>query len=230
MSARLIVPGVYAIPVGPVNTFLVDAPDGCALIDAGFPGSGDKILQALRGLGKQPGDVRHILLTHAHPDHIGSLARLQQATGAAAYMHPLDAPIATSGTGFRPLTPSPGLVSGLLFRAFIRPIASVDPAIITHTVEDGDTLPIAGGLEAIHVPGHCAGQLTFLWPQQGGVLFAADTCGNMPVLSLSLGYEDLAVGRRSLTKLAQRSFQTACFGHGKAITRNASARFKAKWG
>ena len=39
----------------------------------------------------------------------------------------------------------------------------VEAAAIEHHVEDGQILPI-GGLEAIHVPGHCAGQLAFLWP------------------------------------------------------------------
>lgn len=47
MPAVLIAPGLYAISVGPVNTLFLDSPDGCALIDTGFPGSADKILQAI---------------------------------------------------------------------------------------------------------------------------------------------------------------------------------------
>src|ERR1700722_20455718 len=87
--------GLFVIPVGPVNTFLLDSPDGCALIDTGVSGSAAAILRALHALGKQPTDVRHILLTHAHPDHIGSLAALKKVTAAEAYIHPLDADIAT---------------------------------------------------------------------------------------------------------------------------------------
>jgi len=79
MPAKSIVDGLYVIPVGPVNTFLLDSPDGCVLIDAGIPGSADKILQAVRDLNKQANDIRHIILTHAHPDHIGSLAALKTA-------------------------------------------------------------------------------------------------------------------------------------------------------
>lgn len=230
MPAKLIAPGLYAIPVGPVNAFLLDAPDGCALIDTGFLGSADKILHAVRALGKQPGDIKHILLTHAHPDHLGSAGALKQATHAQTYMHALDAPIAQAGTEFRPLTPAPGLVNGLLFRAFVRTNISVEPTAIDHLVSDGDILPIAGGLTAIHAPGHCAGQLAFLWPRHGGVLVAADTCSHMMGLGLSLGYEDLDEGRRSLRKLAGLDFGTACFGHGKAISRGASARFQQTWG
>lgn len=229
MAATQIVPGLYAIPVGPVNTFLLESSDGCTLIDSGLPGSADKVLQAIREFGKQPKDIRHIVLTHAHPDHIGSFAALKKATTADAYMHPLDAPIATSGRGFRPMTAAPGLLTGIMFRLFVRPVASVESASIEHLVEDEEKLPIADGLTAIHVPGHCAGQLALLWPRYGGVLFAADACSNMMGLGWSLGYEDFEEGKRSLRKLTTLKFQVACFGHGKAILQNAADKFKQKW-
>ena len=229
MSVTPIVQGLYAIPVGPVNTFLLEAHDGCTLIDSGLPGSAPKVLEALKELGKQPTDVRHILLTHAHPDHIGGFAALKKATGAVAYMHPLDAAIATSGKGFRPMKAAPGLKTGILFRMFVRPVASVEAAPVEHLIQDGERLAIAGGLEVIHVPGHCAGQLAFLWPQRGGVLIAGDACSNMGGLGWSLGYEDLDEGKRSLQKLAGHQFNVACFGHGKAILNNAANRFRQKW-
>jgi len=229
MAATQIVPELFAIPVGPVNTFLLESSDGCTLIDSGLPGSADQILHAIDKLGKQPKDIRHIVLTHAHPDHIGSFAALKKATTADAYMHPLDAPIVTSGSGFRPMKPAPGFRTGILFRLFVRTVASVEASPIEHRVEDGQVLPIAGGLMAIHAPGHCAGQLAFLWPQHGGVLFAADTCSNMMGLGWSLGYEDFEQGKRSLSKLMTFDFQVACFGHGKAIIHDAVGKFKQKW-
>jgi glyoxylase-like metal-dependent hydrolase (beta-lactamase superfamily II) len=229
MPSTQIVPGLYVIPVGPVNTFLLDSPDGCTLIDSGLPGSTDKILDAIRALGKQPSDVRHILLTHAHPDHIGSFAALKKATGASVYMHHSDAPIATSGKGFRPMKPAPGLLTGIMFRLFVRFPPSVEAAPVDHLIEDGHELPFAGGISAVHVPGHCAGQLAFRWRRNGGVVFAADTCSNMMGLGWSLGYEDLEEGRRSLRKLSKLDFNIACFGHGKAIMENAAAKFREKW-
>ena len=99
-----------------------------------------------------------------------------------------------------------------------------------HQVQDGEVLPIADGLTAIQVPGHCAGQLAFLWPHHGGVLFAADTCSNVMGLGWSLGYEEFEEGKRSLRKLAQFDFQVACFGHGQAIMHDAWAQFRKKWG
>lgn len=230
MPAQQIVPGLYVISLRIVNVFLLESSDGLTLIDTGAPNSADRVLQAVGELGQNADDIGHIVLSHAHPDHIGSLAALKKATGAAAYMHPVDADIARTGTGFRPLTPAPGLITKILFRLFIRPVAGLEGAAVEHEVHDGDELPFAGGLKAIHVPGHCAGQLVFLWPQHGGVLFAADACANMLGLGWSLGYEDLEEGKQSLRKLAQLDFEIACFGHGKAITQNASAQFKKKWG
>jgi glyoxylase-like metal-dependent hydrolase (beta-lactamase superfamily II) len=228
MSATQIVPGLYVIPVGPVNTFLLESSDTCTLIDSGLPGSAEKILQAVEALGKKPKDIRQIVLTHAHPDHIGGLAALKKATGAEAYMHAVDAPIAEAGQGFRPMKPASGFKTGLLFRIFVR-MKPVEGARIEHHIEDGQELPFGHDLTVIHVPGHCAGQIALLWRQHGGVLLAADACSNMMGLGLSLGYENLEEGRRSLKKLAAMRFNTACFGHGKAILQEAAARFREKW-
>lgn len=229
MAVRQVVPGVHMISAGPVNMFLLDSDDGYALIDTGLPGSADAILKGLTELGKPPDAIRHILLTHAHPDHIGSLAAVKKATGARSYMHAADAPIAASGRGFRPMKPSPGLLTGILFRLFVRLDRVVEAATIDQQIEDGEQLPIAGGIRAIHVPGHCAGQLVFLWGQRGGALFAADACSNMTGLGWSLGYEDFEQGKKDLSRLSNLDFQIACFGHGKPIVENAARKFRDKW-
>jgi glyoxylase-like metal-dependent hydrolase (beta-lactamase superfamily II) len=226
MPVRRICHSLYVIPVGPVNTFLLDSPDGCVLIDTGFPKSENTILKAIQQLGKRPTDIRHIVLTHAHPDHIGGAARLRQATGAELFAHPADEAIMAQGAGFRPLYPAPGLKNRILFRLFIGRIDSVEPVRVDHLVNDVQVLPIAGGIKAVHAPGHCAGQLALLWPQNGGVLFAADACANLFGLDLSVAYEDFAEGKRSLNKLAELEFRIACFGHGKAILHDAGERFK----
>jgi glyoxylase-like metal-dependent hydrolase (beta-lactamase superfamily II) len=227
MAAKEVVPGLYILALGPVNAFLLVASDDCTVIDTGLPGNAAKLMDALKVI-KQT-NVRRVLLTHAHPDHTGSFAALKSITRAEAYMHRADAPIAISGKGFRPMRAAPGLLRGLMFRLFVRPVASVEGAPVEHFLSDGEELPVAGGLKAIHVPGHCAGQMAFLWRQHGGVLIAADACSNIPRLGLSLGYEDLEEGRRSLRKLSALEFQVACFGHGKPILKDAALRFRSLW-
>ena len=56
-----------------------------------------------------------------------------------------------------------------------------------------------------------------------------DACSNMMGLGWSLGYEDFEQGKRSLRKLAALDFDVACFGHGKAIQKDAARKFKQKW-
>ena len=226
MPAKQILPGLYSIAIGAVNAFFIDDPAGGILIDTGFPDKQAVILEALAGLGKQPSDVRHILLTHAHPDHIGGAAALQKVTGATTYAHPIDAPLIRAGKGWPKLTPTPGLLNLLIVKLLVRPAMLVEPATIDRELNDGDLIPLAGGITAIHTPGHRAGQISFLWPQHGGVLFVADAAMNEFGLGLAIAYEDLELGKQSLRKLAALDFQIACFGHGKTISQNASAQFK----
>jgi glyoxylase-like metal-dependent hydrolase (beta-lactamase superfamily II) len=228
MNAKQVVPGLWQVKIKFVNAFLLDTGDGLALIDTGIPGSAPTVLEAVRSIGRQPADIRHILVTHCHVDHSGSLAELKRMTGAPATMHPVDAAMVREGQARRPLRPAPGLFNALLGRLLLRVAPkAIEPAEIEHEARDGETL--VAGLRAIHVPGHCAGQLAFLWPEHGGVLIAADAASNVLGLGLSPVYEDLDEGRRSLSKLAGLDFEVACFGHGKAIPSGASRRFGQKW-
>jgi glyoxylase-like metal-dependent hydrolase (beta-lactamase superfamily II) len=231
MAVKQIAPGVHAIPLGGVNAFLLEAEDGLVLIDTGLPNSTAKILKAVQALGKQPDDIRHILITHCHWDHTGSLVELKQATGAPAYMHPLDAALLRAGQTMRPFQAGPGLLNGIIYRLFqlFLKTTAITPIPIEYELQDSQDLPWAGRLRAIHAPGHTAGQLAFLWPHDGGMLFAADTANTVLGLGWHFVYEDLAEAKRSLIKLAQLDFEVACFGHGGAILQGAAQRFRQKW-
>jgi glyoxylase-like metal-dependent hydrolase (beta-lactamase superfamily II) len=228
MAAKKIVDGLWQIALGAVNVFVIDD-DGIALIDTGLPNSAGKITTALRELGRQPSDVRRILVTHCHPDHAGSVAELKRITGAPAYMHALDAALVRRGESRRPFTPSPGLLPKILFRLFIGPNqVPIEPAEIDGDLTDGLELPIAGGIRVIHTPGHCAGHVALLWHRHR-LLFVADAASNMLGLGLSIVYEDLQEGLRSLATLSALDFDMACFGHGAPLLSRASERFKKNW-
>jgi len=223
MEAKQVVPGLWQLPLGFVNAFLVDSNDGLVLIDTGVAGSAPRIMEAVRSLGK--GEIRRILVTHCHSDHSGSLAELKRLTGAPATMHAVDAAMVRQGKALRPLRPAPGLLNWFVCRFLVGAAPTeVEPCEIEHEVQDGETLP--GGLTAVHVPGHCAGQVAFRW---GRTLIAADAAANAFGLAFSPLYEDLAEGRRSLAKLSSFDFDVACFGHGRPILSEASRRFAEKW-
>jgi glyoxylase-like metal-dependent hydrolase (beta-lactamase superfamily II) len=227
MPVKEVVPGLWEISLSFVNAFLFDTGSGLALIDTGIPGSAPKILEAVRAIGREPRDIRHIFVTHCHSDHAGSLAEIKRLTHAPATMHPADAELVRAGKAMRPLTQTPGLLNSFICRFFIGSAPTeIEPAEIEIEVEDCARLP--GGMQAIHVPGHCAGQLAFLW-DQSGVLIAADAAAHAMGLALSPMYEDLAEGKRSLAKLSALDFDVACFGHGRPILSAASAQFQKKW-
>ena len=143
-------------------------------------------------------------------------------------MHPLDIPMAESGGPFRPMTPAPGLLRQIMCRLFFHPDERVEPVAIDQPLSSGEILSIAGGIEVIHVPGHCDGQVALLW-RPGRMLFAGDVCMNLMGLADPVGFENLDEGRASQRKLAGLSFDAVGFGHGKPIARDASVQFRNKW-
>ena len=229
MGTKRVINGVHVVPMGMANAFLIEGSDGLTLIDAGFPGKEAAVFGAIRELGRSPNQLKHLTFTHRHHDHVGSAAAIVRETGARTYMHPLDIPMAEHGGPFRPMKPAPGLLGQVLCRLFFDPEKRVEPVAIDQPLIDGDTLPIAGGIEVIRTPGHCAGQVALLW-RPGRMLFAGDVGTNLMGLGDPVGFENLNEGRASQRKLASLSFDAAGLGHGKPIARDASTRFRNKWG
>jgi glyoxylase-like metal-dependent hydrolase (beta-lactamase superfamily II) len=229
MAVKRVIEGVHVVPMGMANAFLIERDDGLTLIDAGFPGKEEAVFAAIRGLGRSPDQLKHLIFTHAHHDHIGSAAAIVRETGARTYMHPLDIPIAESGGPFRPMKAAPGVLRLVMCSLFFHPDERVSPVAIDQPLTAGTILPIAGGIEIIHVPGHCAGQVALLW-RPGRMLFAGDVGMNLMGLGDPVGFENLNDGRASQRKLASLSFDAAGFGHGAPIARDASTRFRDTWG
>src|SRR5215467_16083938 len=125
--------GVHIVPMGFAHAVVIEGDNGLTLIDAGFPGKESAVFGAIRSLSRSPDQLKHLIFTHAHPDHIGSAAAIVRRTGARTYMHPVDIPIAESGGPFRPMTPAPGLLGQVLCRLFfdleegLEPVASTSP-------------------------------------------------------------------------------------------------------
>jgi glyoxylase-like metal-dependent hydrolase (beta-lactamase superfamily II) len=195
----------------------------------GFSRQASVVFDAIRQLGRTTRDLRHLIFTHGHPDHIGSAAAIVRETGATTYRHALDAPFAKTGGPFRPMNPAPGLLSRAAYRFVWRPQKRMEPVRIDRHMADGEMLPIAGGLHVVHIPGHCAGQVAFLW-QGERLLIAGDVGTNILALGDPVGFEDIEEGRRSQRKVATLRFNAAVFGHGRPIHSGASKRIRSKWG
>ncbi|MBE0696373.1 MAG: MBL fold metallo-hydrolase [Anaerolineaceae bacterium] len=230
MIAKKIVPNVYVVSLGFVNVFLIDAGE-LTLVDTGTPGSEKKILAAIAELGYQVHDLHHILITHMHYDHTGSLEKLKQVSGAKIYMHALDAASYSKRETMRPVEPSPGLINKLIVKNLNRQQPSLPEslAVIDEIITSNKEIPATGGIQAIHTPGHTAGHTAYFWPKQNGVMFVGDAASNMLHLGYSILYENLALGEKTLSDLGQMKFSTACFSHGKTIQSRAGDKIREKF-
>jgi glyoxylase-like metal-dependent hydrolase (beta-lactamase superfamily II) len=224
-----IFPFIYALPMGYVNAFLLAEEDGLTLIDSGLPNGDRRIGKAIGELGRKRSDLRHILITHHHADHCGGSARLKEASSATTYAHPIDAPIIAGETP-RP-GPNPASMTGRVLGPLITRLPQNHPQAtpVDQHINDGDVLPIAGGVKVLHTPGHTMGHVSFLVEGHGGVLFAGDAAAHMfgrlgkPMLLFT---ENMDAVRESMRRLAALEFDTACFGHGGVVKGKANVEFR----
>lgn len=227
---KKIVEGLWEISLGLVNAHLIDADGDLVLIDTGSRGNAPRIEAAMATIGKSLGDLSHLVVTHCHSDHSGSLHAIQSHCDAITIMHEADAQLVRRGTALRPLSPSSGLLNDLLFRSLSRLAEEgIERARVDQLVHDDQLLEIAGGIKVMHAPGHTAGQIVLLWKNET-VLFAADCAMHITWLAPSLVYEDHEISRKTLQRIAERDFEIACFGHGRPIKRRAAKAFRNRFG
>ncbi|MEI7770633.1 MAG: MBL fold metallo-hydrolase [Chloroflexales bacterium] len=225
---RRIVPDLYTLtglPVGRV--YLITEGDGLTLIDASVSMASGSILRQIGKLGFAPGDLRRILITHAHPDHVGALPALVQATGAEVWSSRLERPV-IEGTIPVPLPPA-GSVPGLA--GLMRPGPTFYPRVpVARELRDGETLAeVFGGLQVIATPGHAPGHLAF-WHPERRVVIMGDVIMNLPTgmrLPFAAFTYDMAENIRSLGRVARLEPQIACFGHGNPMLAAAARRIRA---
>eukprot|EP01035_Chromulina_nebulosa_P045558 gene45558-biopygen31471 len=89
-------------------------------------------------------------------------------------------------------------------------IGAVEPVKVDRLIEDGDRPDFAPDMTAIHIPGHCNGQLAFHWARHGGVLFPADAFANRRGLKLPVATEDPQLALASIAKLGTFDFDKIC--------------------
>ncbi len=107
----MVLPDVYQITYRAANVFLL-VEDELTLIDTGYRGTAAKVMSLVSRLGRKPEDLKLVVLTHCHPDHIGSLGVLKKATGARVFAHAADAPYIDGSL------PQPGPINAAFSRHF----------------------------------------------------------------------------------------------------------------
>jgi glyoxylase-like metal-dependent hydrolase (beta-lactamase superfamily II) len=218
---------LYHLNLQKANVYLFKSKQGFVLIDTSVVGS-LKMLQAQLGRnGFRLQDISHILITHAHVDHVGGLAEIQAATNAQVWTHETDAPFVRRGN--HPPYPERAALSlqdrmiGNLIRAFVG--GEQRPASVHRELKGGDKLDdLWQGLEVVHLPGHSPGHSGFYFSQER-VLIGGDVMMNtMPYLTRPLAAftPDMKQADESILKVANMNPSTLAVGHGEPIIGTAS--------
>jgi glyoxylase-like metal-dependent hydrolase (beta-lactamase superfamily II) len=198
------------------RVYLIEDADGLTLIDAGLGLAAERIIVQLRQAGRRPDEVKRILITHAHPDHVGGLRRLKALTGASVIASALETPVIE---GRQPIARRPGKLR--------LPDTIFKPTPVDRVVADGDVIDALGGLRVVLTPGHAPGHIAF-WQPERKILFCGDVLFNRPSLRLpfALLTVDMAENIRSIKKIAGLDAERVCFGHGPPLVQNAARRLR----
>jgi glyoxylase-like metal-dependent hydrolase (beta-lactamase superfamily II) len=208
------------------RVYCITDADGLTIIDAGLALAVPRILAQLREAGFAPGDVKRILITHAHPDHIGGLPALQAATGAEVICSAVERPF-TEGTQ-KLVPPAREDLPPLARMMLPRESQALPGTPVTRTLEPDEVLPeVLGGLQAVATPGHSPGHTSF-WQPALRLLFSGDVVLRVPGLRLPFAAftSDMAQSKRSLQKVASLEPSLVLFGHGVPM-HNAAPVLKA---
>ena len=134
-----------------ISALLVTSDEGHILVDAATPQAGPQILANIRALGFKPEDVRAIVFSHEHFDHAGSLAELQQATGAPVYAR--SPAVATLKRGASDRSDPQHEV--------LDPFAPVQQVVVLD--DDGVVRVGPLALQVVPTPGHTPGGTSWTW-------------------------------------------------------------------
>ncbi len=226
-------------PVGPVNAYLVEG-DPLTLIDTGpKAGMSRAALEAglaERGYGVE--DLRRIVITHHHVDHMGLAGELVARSGAELWTHPYNVAWLADYEGERqrqrPFYDQIWRGAGVpdevlrLMEASSTGIGRwLDPVTATHTLDEGDILSLGGDAwRVFHTPGH-AGGLVCLWEPASATLLANDhlirDISSNPVLEpppLMNGPRPrrLVEYLHQMQRMAALGPEVALPGHGEPVT------------
>ncbi len=213
-----IIDNVFLIPGVTANSYLITDSDGLTIVDTGMPYSEKKTLEYIAHLGRSASDVKRILLTHADLDHYGSLAALQEATGACTYASRAEAEAMAKGISSRPVDRSVGRFQRFMIN-MMGSYLKATPFQVQELVTDGQILPVLGGLQVLETPGHAPGHLSYYVPACG-LLFCGDSMkSNAKGLrtSRSRNNWDQSLAEESTRRQARLGAQIVCPGHGPVV-------------
>jgi glyoxylase-like metal-dependent hydrolase (beta-lactamase superfamily II) len=226
--------GVHRIEDAYTNLYLVEEDGRVTVIDAGVPPSWESLTGALGELGRSPGDVSAVVLTHAHFDHIGFAERARATLGVPIYVHENDVPLTRKPLQYtRPRSPLRYLVyrdALPFFASLARTRAFFPPPVAEVRRYTDGVLDVPGSPRVVFTPGHTHGQCALHLPDRD-VLIAGDAVVTLdpytgrrgPRLVSLAATADPERARGSLDAIAATGARTVLCGHGEPWRDGAEA-------
>lgn len=205
---------------------LIDGEDVC-LVDAGWPGDVELVTASLEQVGRTPADVSAVLLTHAHPDHIGAAEHLRAHHGSEVLAHREEAPHAR-GERVEQATVlallarlwRPGM-AGFVLNSLRHRALRAQRVTTVRGVEEGGALDVPGRPVPVATPGHTTGHCAFHLPDRGVVLTGDGLVTEDPIsgregprMLPAVLHHDPVAALESLQRLRPLAADTLLPGHG----------------
>jgi glyoxylase-like metal-dependent hydrolase (beta-lactamase superfamily II) len=209
--------------IGPAPAFLLVSENGLTLIDTGVPKKTNILLSEIEATKHALSDLKQIVLTHCHADHIGNVMELVKLTEARVIAHQDEAPYLLQQQrlpiGSSMMQKIMWWISDKMFSA------RVDQ--VDQTVTDGDTIDALGGLQVIHVPGHTPGSIALYQPERK-IMFLGDIIFNERGLKIApkIFNVDTEKTLEAARKLVSYDVNIACFGHGEPYIEQAGEKIR----
>jgi glyoxylase-like metal-dependent hydrolase (beta-lactamase superfamily II) len=194
-----------------------------------MPGEAERIIDSIKRIGRRCEELNYILITHAHMDHMGSVAAIKKLSGAQIVASSREVEYIE---GLRKTwTMGREGLAGKVFKGVLFLLETFsfhfEPAGVDITCQGGEVVDCFGGIEIISSPGHSPGSLSF-YQREKKIIFTGDALSGVPELKLPprLGCADYGAALASVQKLAELDFDQCLFGHGAPLQKEAALRVK----
>jgi glyoxylase-like metal-dependent hydrolase (beta-lactamase superfamily II) len=234
MLQQNVAPGIHRVEDAYTNWYLVEDDTGVTIVDAGVPTSWGSLKQALAHIGRTADDVKALVLTHAHFDHIGFAERAREQLGIPVYVHENDYPLTRRPRRFsyerRRIYYFLTQVQAFpIVAALVKSRALWPRPIAESTRYTGGTLPVPGEPQVLYTPGHTIGHCALHFPDRD-VVIAGDafvmldpyTAEKGPKIVARAATADSARNLATLDVLADAGAGTFLTGHGEPWTGGAA--------
>lgn len=222
-------PGVHHARAKHVSWTLVIEGDNVTLVDTGYPGDRERLFRSLELIGRRLSNVDVVVLSHGHPDHLGSAEHLRSAYDVPVLAHEDEVPNASGArieqVSERTLLRQAWRPTVLRWSLDILRLGATRVERVSELRGFGEeTLEVPGRPVAVHTPGHTSGHCSLHLPNRG-VLLAGDAMMTEHAVGRDAGPQllpaffntDTGLARQSLERLRPLVADVVVPGHGPAF-------------